>query len=249
MFNTKLFLYLISFIALFALWQILSFLIGSEVLPPPIPVISAFFAEFSESDFWQNTYSSLFRILGGLGLAFITAVPLGLILGSFPKLDRWFSPIIYISYPIPKIIFLPVILLLFGLGDLSKIVLIAIIVFFQLLITTRDSARLIDNTVKYSFKSLGGSKIQFFNHVVWPATLPGIYTSLRIGTGTAVAVLFFVESINARSGLGMYIIDAWGRADYISMFVGMLALSLIGILLYELFDLLEKFSCKWKNVV
>lgn len=248
MFNSKLFLYLISFIALFALWQILSFLIGSVVLPPPTPVITAFFAELTNSDFWQNTYSSLFRILGGLGLAFITAVPLGLILGSFPKLDRWFSPIIYISYPIPKIIFLPVILLLFGLGDLSKIVLIAIIVFFQLLITTRDSARLIDNTVKYSFKSLGGSRIQYFRHVVWPATLPGIYTSLRIGTGTAVAVLFFVESISARSGLGMYIIDAWGRADYISMFVGMLALSLIGIILYELFDLLEKVTCKWKNV-
>jgi len=247
--TNKIFLYLISFVALFALWQILSLLIGSEVLPPPIPVITAFFAELTNSDFWQNTYSSLFRILGGLGLAFITAVPLGLILGSFPKLDRWFSPIIYISYPIPKIIFLPVILLLFGLGDLSKIVLIAIIVFFQLLITTRDSARFIDNTVKHSFKSLGGSKIQYFNHVVWPATLPGIYTSLRIGTGTAVAVLFFVESISARSGLGMYIIDAWGRADYISMFVGMFALSLIGIMLYELFDLLEKFSCKWKNVV
>ncbi|NHZ84450.1 MAG: ABC transporter permease subunit [Planctomycetia bacterium] len=247
--NNKLFLYLLSFAALFALWQILSLLIGSEVLPSPIPVVLAFFVELTKSDFWQNTYSSLFRILGGLGLAFITAVPFGLLLGSSPKLDKWFSPIIYISYPIPKIILLPVILLLFGLGNLSKIILIAIIVFFQLLITTRDSARLIDNNIKYSFKSLGGSKIQYFNHVVWPATLPGVYTSLRIGTGTAVAVLFFVESISARSGLGMYIIDAWGRADYISMFVGMLALSLIGIMLYELFDLLEKISCKWKSII
>ena len=109
MFNTKLFLYLISFIALFALWQILSFWIGSEVLPPPIPVVLAFVVELTKSNFWQNTYSSLFRILGGLGLAFITAVPLGLILGSFPKLDKWFSPIIYMSYPIPKIILLIVI--------------------------------------------------------------------------------------------------------------------------------------------
>lgn len=246
--NNKLLLYIISFMALFALWQLLSFFIGNEVLPPPLPVISAFFNELSNSNFWSNTYSSLYRIIGGLGLAFITAVPLGLIFGSVPKLDRWFSPIIYISYPIPKIILLPVILLLFGLGNLSKIILIAIIIFFQLLITTRDSARLIDNNIKYSFKSLSGSKIQYFRHVVWPATLPGIYTSLRIGTGTAVAVLFFVESISARSGLGMYIIDAWGRADYVSMFVGMLALSLIGIILYELFDLLEKISCKWNNI-
>ncbi len=120
--------------------------------------------------------------------------------------------------------------------------------FFQLLITTRDSARLIDNNIKFSFWSLGGNKLQYFRNVVWPASLPGIFTALRIGVGTAVAVLFFVESISARSGLGMYIIDAWGRADYISMFVGMIALSLIGIILYEIFDMLEKVTCKWKSV-
>ena len=81
MFNTnKLLLYIISFMALFTLWHLLSFLIGSEVLPPPLPVISAFFSELSDSNFWVNTFSSLYRILGGLGLAFITAIPLGLIL-------------------------------------------------------------------------------------------------------------------------------------------------------------------------
>jgi NitT/TauT family transport system permease protein len=84
--------------------------------------------------------------------------------------------------------------------------------------------------------------------VVWPISLPGIFTSLRIGTGTAVAVLFFVESIATRKGLGFYIIDAWGRADYSTMFVGIIALSCIGIILYEVFDLLERKLCKWKNI-
>ncbi len=242
-------LYVYSFIALFAAWYIVSVIVGNEVFPAPILVMKQFSFELTKIEFWGNTYSSLLRIVSGLALAFMTAVPLGLIFGSSPKLDRLFSPVIYISYPIPKIIFLPIILLLFGLGNWSKVILIAIIIFFQLLITTRDSARQIDNNVQYSFKSLGGTKMQYFRHVVWPASLPGIYTSLRIGTGTAVAVLFFVESISARSGLGMYIIDAWGRADYVSMFVGMLALSLIGIILYEIFEMLEKISCKWKSVV
>ena len=83
---------------------------------------------------------------------------------------------------------------------------------------------------------------------VWPVSLPGIFTSLRIVTGTAVAVLFFVESIGTNRGLGFYIIDSWGRADYAAMFVGIIALSVIGIVLYEAFDLLERRLCKWKSV-
>ena len=137
--------------------------------------------------------------------------------------------------------------MLFGLGDTGKIVLIALIVFFQLLITTRDAARTIDTEVIYSLKSLGGGRLDFYRHVVWPVSLPGIFTSLRIVTGTAVAVLFFVESIGTNKGLGFYIIDAWGRADYAIMFVGIIALSVIGIVLYETFDLLERRLCKWKN--
>ena len=84
--------------------------------------------------------------------------------------------------------------------------------------------------------------------MVWPVSLPGIFTSLRIGTGTAVAVLFFVESISARRGLGLYLIDSWGRADYNAMFVGIIALSVIGIVLYEIFDILEKKVCPWRNL-
>jgi NitT/TauT family transport system permease protein len=148
---------------------------------------------------------------------------------------------------IPKIVLMPIIFVLFGLGDTGKIVLITMIIFFQLLITTRDSAKKISMEVIYSLKSLGGNRWHFYRHVVWPVSLPGIFTSLRIGTGTAVAVLFFVESIATRKGLGFYIIDAWGRADYPTMFVGIIALSSIGIILYETFDLLERKLCKWKN--
>jgi NitT/TauT family transport system permease protein len=121
------------------------------------------------------------------------------------------------------------------------------IIFFQLLITTRDSARKISNEIVYSLNSLGATRLDFYVHVVWPVSLPGIITSLRIGTGTAVAVLFFVESIATNRGLGFYIIDSWGRADYATMFVGIISLSIIGIILYEFFDLLERKLCKWKN--
>jgi len=240
--------YLVTIILIYAFWYMLSLLLGSNLLPDPFLVLRQGISELDKSLFWSHVGLSLFRIIAGLFFGFILAVPIGLFLGSNERFDRLFAPLIYLGYPIPKIVLMPIIFVLFGLGDIGKIVLITMIIFFQLLITTRDSARKISVEVTYSLKSLGGNRWHFYRHVVWPISLPGIFTSLRIGTGTAVAVLFFVESIATRKGLGFYIIDAWGRADYPTMFVGIIALSCIGIILYEVFDLLERKLCKWKNV-
>ncbi len=239
--------YAATILLIYVLWYVLSLLLGSTLLPDPFVVFSQGFKEISDYPFWEHVGASAFRILAGLLIAFFTAIPLGLFLGSNPRFDRIFSPLIYLGYPIPKIVLMPIIFVLFGLGDLSKVVLITMIIFFQLLITTRDAARTIDTEVIYSLKSLGGTRFDFYRHVVWPVSLPGIFTSLRIVTGTSVAVLFFVESIGTNKGLGFYIIDSWGRADYATMFVGIISLSIIGIVLYETFDLLEKKLCKWKN--
>ncbi len=246
--QNRLLAYLISILLMVAVWHVASLSLGSSLLPGPLAVFSRMAQEIGHRAFWEHIEASGFRILAGLFCAFLTAVPLGLLLGGNSRLDRLFAPLIYLSYPIPKIVLMPIILLLFGLGDTSKIVLITVIIFFQLLIPIRDAGRKIGTEVVYSLKSLGGNRWHFYRHVVWPVTLPGIFTSLRIGTGTAVAVLFFVESISARRGLGLYLIDSWGRADYAAMFVGMIALSIIGIILYETFDLLEKKICKWANI-
>jgi NitT/TauT family transport system permease protein len=239
--------YCVTITLIYAAWYILSLVLGSTVLPDPVSVFIQGFREIGVYTFWTHVAASTFRIIAALFLAFVTATPLGLLLGSTESLDRLFSPLIYLGYPIPKIVLMPIIFVIFGLGDTAKIVLITMIVFFQLLITTRDAARKIDKEVVYSLQSLGGSRWDFYRHVVWPVSLPGIFTSLRIVTGTSIAVLFFVESIGTNMGLGYYIIDAWGRADYTNMFVGIIAFSIIGIVLYETFDLLERKLCKWKG--
>jgi NitT/TauT family transport system permease protein len=239
--------YAVTILLIFIAWHALSYLLGNMLLPSPLEVLAQAFQDVHALIFWRHVWASAYRIIAGLIIAFITAVPLGLFLGSSSRLDRLFSPLIYLGYPVPKIVLLPIIFVLFGLGETSKIMLVALIIFFQLLITTRDAARSVDREVIYSLKSLGGGRFDFYRHVVWPVSLPGIFTSLRIVTGTAVAVLFFVESIGTNKGLGFYIIDTWGRADYASMFVGIIALSVIGIILYETFDLLERRLCKWKN--
>ena len=240
--------YAATILFIYFAWYALSLMLGSNILPDPFRVFARGFEEIITTAFWVHVEASLLRLLAALFSAFILAVPAGLVLGSNERLDRLFAPLIYLGYPIPKVVLMPVIFVLFGLGDLGKIVLITMIIFFQLLITTRDSARKIDREITYSLRSLGGSRLDFFFHVVWPVSLPGIFTSLRIGVGTAVAVLFLVESIATSEGLGFYIIDSWGRADYATMFVGIIALSIIGIVMYEIFELLERKFCKWKSL-
>lgn len=239
--------YLVTSAVALSVWYAVSLQLGALLLPDPVSVLSLLLIEAGSAEYWAHVGASSWRVSAGMGLAFIVAVPFGLIVGSNPKLNEIVSPVISMSYPVPKIVLLPIILLLFGIGDVSKIILIMLIIFFQVFITSRDAARNINEEMILSFRSLGGNKLQYYRHIVLPASLPGIFTSMRLAAGTAVAVLFFVESISATHGLGLYIIDAWGRADYTSMYVGIVSMSLLGILLYEFFEILERKTCKWKH--
>ncbi len=228
-------------------WQIAAVLTGPMIVAPPAAVVSLLTRELQSLQFWGHLQASLWRVLAALILSFLSAVPLGLWLGSHPRADRWARPLIYLSYPVPKIVLLPLMLLTFGIGDTGKVAVIALILFFQLLITARDAAREVDRQAEYSLLSLGGSGLDMFRHVIWPACLPAVFTALRVATGTMMAVLFFVESIGTREGLGFYILDAWGRAATPQIFVGMVALGAVGMLFYELFDLGERWFCRWKH--
>ena len=240
--------YLWGILVLLGLWQIGSWLGGPNAIASPYSTLVTLFGEAETPRFWRNVGASSFRIMAALCISFVVAVPLGLFLGSSRRADRIARPLIYLTYPVPKIVFLPLALLIFGLGDLSKIMMLALILFFQLLITTRDAARGVSRSAKHSLLSLGGNRLDLFIHVIWPATLPAIFTALRIATGTVVAVLFFVESLGTRFGMGFYILDAWGRADIPQIFVGILVLAVMGVILYETFDILEKIYCRWSQL-
>jgi NitT/TauT family transport system permease protein len=240
--------YLGAAAVLLAAWHLVALAAGPLIVPTPAATFRALLSQAQTTKYWTHVGASAWRLAASLILAFAAAVPLGLALGGSRRLDRLSAPLIYLTYPIPKIVLLPLVLLALGLGDASKIFMIALIIFFQLLITTRDAARGITLEMRYSMKSLGGGRVDFFRHVIWPSCLPGVFTSLRIGAGTAVAVLFFVESIGTEKGLGLYILNAWGMADPEVMFVGIVSLSLLGVLTYEVFDILESRFCRWKNL-
>lgn len=243
-----LFRYIVAFFALLALWQIGAWALGPYILPAPLDVLVSWVEALRGNDLWVHIRSSAFRVAAAMILAWLVAFPLGIFLGYKRRIDRFISPMIFLTYPLPKIVLLPVFLTLFGLGDLSKILLIALTTGYQILVVTRDGIRHLDGRYLESFRTLGGSPAQLVRHVLVPAALPDAMTSLKVASGTAVAVLFMAESFATQSGLGFIIMDAWGRGDQLEMFCGILSMSLLGLLVYETCHITEKILCRWKKL-
>ncbi len=229
---------------LLAFWYGVSLLVDSNVVPPPHRVFCNFLNE-GPLLFARHFSASSLRILSALFLSVALGVPAGILLGRSKTLDRLTSSVIYIVYPVPKIVFLPIVIILLGLGNSSKIFIIFFIVFFQILVTTKDAAKSIGDEEILSVRSLGGSSFDVFRHVIVPAILPGIFTSIRIAIGTCVAVLFFVESFATEEGLGYLIIDAWSKFDYVLMYNAIIAMGALGLALYVAVDRLQKYLCPW----
>lgn len=232
-------------LALALAWQLLSWLLRTEVLPGPWAVLQAL-VRVLPSGLARHFVVSAWRVLAGILISMLTAVPAGLMMGQSRTLNRIFSPALYIIYPIPKIVFLPVILLLLGIGNVSKVFIITLILFFQVLVVVRDQASALRPELLYSVRSLGAGRRALFRYVYLPATVPAALTALRVSIGTAIAVLFFAESFATSSGLGYYIIvDSWGRLAYTDMYAGVVAMSLLGLSLYFLVDRLERRLAPW----
>jgi len=229
------------------IWELLALLIARPVFPPPTQVLVVFVEQITGDLGWHLLVSSG-RVIAAIVLSVLTAVPAGLGLGQIRALNRLFSPLIYIAHPIPKIVFLPVILVLFGSGDGSKVFLIALILFFQILVVVRDEAADLRPELILSVRSIGAGRRALFRYVYLPASLPAVLTALRVSVGTAIAVLFIAETYATSSGLGYYIIvESWGALRYAQMYAGVLAMSLLGLALYFAVDGLDRRLCPWRE--
>ena len=142
-------------------------------------------------------------------------------------------------------VLLPVFFTLVGLGDASRVLLIALTTGYQVLVIIRAGALSIDPSWVKAFRSMGGTTAEAVRHLYVPAALPALFTSLKVASGTAVAVLFLAESFATTSGLGYLIMDAWGMGDVLSMFNAILGMSLLGLVIYGVIGLLERVCCPW----
>lgn len=214
------------------LWQILAWIINQPILPSPVQVLPLFFVSLF-GELGLHLLASTARVLCAIVIAVLAAVPIGLGLALMPSIDRVFRPLIAILYPLPKIVFLPIIYVLMGITDISKIFLIALIIFFQILVVVRDEAANLHPELILSVRSLGAGRKALFRYVYFPASLPSVLTAVRISIGTAVAVLFIVEQSLTTYGLGYFIVvETYQVLLYPEMYAGILAMGLLGLALY-----------------
>jgi NitT/TauT family transport system permease protein len=233
--------------ATLAIWQGIAWLLDRPVFPSPTHVLPTFFNQIGGA-LGMHLLVSTGRVLAAIVVAMLVAVPAGLGLGQIRALNRFFAPLIYVVYPIPKIVFLPVILILFGSGDGSKVLLVGLILFFQMLVVVRDQAAQLRPELIASVRSMGAGRRALFRFVYLPACVPAVITALRVSIGTAIAVLFIAETYATSSGLGYYIvIESWGALRYPQMYAGVLAMGLLGLVLYYVVDWLDRRMCPWRE--
>jgi 4-hydroxybenzoate polyprenyltransferase len=240
--------YLLSLAVGLMAWKLASLMVSSPILPSPETTLQAFIDIAQTALFWSNFSISAYRVIVAIALAWCLAFPLGIFIGYSQKMDRYFSPLIFLTYPIPKMVFLPVLFVFFGIGDTTKILLITLIVFFQILVATKEGVSAIDRKYIDSMRSMNATNKDILREAIIPAALPSSFTSLRIVTGTAVSVLFFAEAFAGSTGLGYMIYNAWGLLQYTQIFVGIIAMSILGLALFEVFTYMERRLCMWKEV-
>ncbi len=232
---------------LVGLWAAGAYLVRRPFLPGPGLVFRRLAMRLGDGSLVLHALASMRRVALALVFATPTAAALGLAAGRSRRIDAVVSPFVYLLHPLPKVAFLPVIMLFFGLGDGAKVFLIGLIIVGQILVAARDAARAVPEALLESVRSLGAGRCALFRHVVVPATLPALLTALRVGLGTAIAVLFIAETFATESGLGWYIVDAWSRVDYPDMYAAITALSVLGFGAFALLDLAESRLCRWRN--
>lgn len=234
---------LAGFFSFLILWELLHILLKTHTVPSPIETVAYMLTVPAE--LLAHCAASILRVTAAIGISLILGIPAGILLGVSQTCRRIFSPLLYFIYPIPKIAFLPVFMLLFGLGNTSKILLVIFIIIFQVMLSVRDGVAQIEPLYFKVMDSFCVSPAQKYRYLVLPAVLPQIITGLRISIGISLASLFFAENYATTYGIGYYILSAWTKMNYIEMFSGILALGFVGILLFALLDLLESSCVPW----
>jgi NitT/TauT family transport system permease protein len=238
---------LIAILVVLLAWHVLSVVVNKPILPTPLAVGAIFIEELNKG-LLEHFLVSLWRVVASTALAIAIAVPVGLLLGQSKKLNSLFSPLIYLLYPIPKVVFVPIVLLFFGLGDFPKILIIFMILFFQILVLVRDQAANLRPELIQSVRSLGAGRRALFRFVYLPASIPAILTALRQTVGTAVAVLYIAELFATQRGLGYYIyLNGSTLYNFPAMYAGIVAMSVLGLGLYFSVDWLEKRLSPWQQ--
>ncbi|NLG80042.1 MAG: ABC transporter permease [Firmicutes bacterium] len=230
-------------------WEILARAgaVDVRLFSAPSLILKALVPVVASGELWVNTLVSLQRILLGFLVGSGAGVVLGLAMGLAPPMRAALGPMVAATFPIPKLAIMPLILLVFGLGETSKVVTVAVGVFYLVLINSMAGVMNIDKIYLDVARSFGASRKDFYLTVALPGALPMIFAGLKLGMGTALLLIVAAELSAARAGVGYMIWRAYDMFDIERMFVGLITMSFMGYILSNLLDVVERVVIPWKH--
>ena len=242
-------LYLVSPIALLMVWQLLLVLgIGDRrFVPAPSDIAQRFVALLANGELPWHVAVTLYRVFLGYVIGAVPAVAVGLLMAMFKPVRIFFDPLIAALFPIPKIALMPLLLLAFGFGDASKVALVAIAVFFPVVVNTYVGAANIERIYWDVARNYGASQLVVFTRVVFFGALPMIFAGLRIALAVSFIVLVASEFVATKSGIGYLIWNSWELLQVDVMFVGIVTIGILGLITSALFQEIERWAIPWRT--
>jgi len=251
-FDKALILKVLAFLSpslLLVLWEIFSRLgvVDIRLFSSPIMIFKTMVPMLYSGELLYHTFISAQRIVLGFLAGAVPGVILGLSMGLFAPIRASLMPMVSATFPIPKLAIMPLILIVFGLGEASKIFTIAIGVFYLVLINTMAGVLNIDDIYLDVAKNFGASPFQFYTTVAFPGALPMIFAGFKLGMGTALLLIVAAELSAAKAGVGWLVWRAYDMFDIEKMFVALITLAFLGYIFSYLLEIAEKVVIPWKN--
>jgi ABC-type nitrate/sulfonate/bicarbonate transport system permease component len=215
--------------------------------PPPSTIFLTFIKLIHNKKLLDNTGTTLWRVFQGLLLGGIPGFLLGLIMGWSHQLYTLINPFVAAGHPIPKIAILPLIMIIFGIGESSKVVVIALTAFFPLLINTTVGVQQISPIHFDVAKNYGANLTTIFTRVTFPGSLPFIMTGLRLSLNLALLVAIAVELVSAQEGLGAMIWLAWQTFRTEELYVSLAVTAILGIVFNFLLQRISLYLVPWQT--
>ena len=236
-------------VGLIAAWQLASIGGLPSYLLSPAEIAREFLAALGSQELYEHAGTSLMRSLPGFLIGSALGTAFGLAAGVSRGFDQTFSPAIFMTYPVPKIVLLPLFMLWFGIGDLSKILIIALACFYPTFINAFYGAKSTRTILVWSALNMGAGRARIFRRIVVPSALPQIFAGLRVSLALSFIVMFATEMINSRAGLGHLIQAAESSLRFDLMYVSLLTIAILGYAGDRLLRLARGRFLRWQEQV
>jgi NitT/TauT family transport system permease protein len=240
-----------SIVILLIVWELTPFLVtmspGTKLFfTTPMRVAGTLWTMFATGTIWEPLSVSASGFALGLGLAIVVGLPLGVLIGRSRTLNAMFDPFITAFNATPRLVFLPLFMLWFGLGLTSKVVIVFIGALFPILINTYEGVRNSDRLLINVVRSFGANEWAIARLVVVPNALPYIIAGLRLAIGRAVLGVVVAEFFGSESGLGVMMVQAAGRYQVDIVFAGLIVFAVLTLIMTAMVQVLENRLGRWR---